>query len=168
MPTYLLTVQLGDVRNGYFFFDRRWSEFHECPALGAIRKGSRLEFVRADGRRTQSDVIDVRAVDEGEPDRSDDGTWYTIVDNNPMTRVRLSPLQTDRDAPPGTQVWLLDEPAVWPSNRFISAPFVLKRSSGAKPLSRMSQNVFAEKDSLPSCPEMSGFGRLRKEVVVSV
>ena len=109
MPTHLLTVRPDDVRNGYFFFDRRLSEFHDCPALGHLGEGSRLEFVRPDGCRTRTKVLDVRADGLEKDGRDDDGTLYWIGDN-PVIRVRLSPLLTDQDAPPGTEVCLLDDP----------------------------------------------------------
>jgi hypothetical protein len=109
MPTHLLTVRPDDVRNGYFFFDRRLSEFHDRPALGHLRKGIRLEFVRPDGCRTQTEVLAVRSDGLEKGGRDDDGTLYGIG-NNPVIRVRLSPLLTDQDAPPGSEVWLLDEP----------------------------------------------------------
>ena len=108
MPTHLLTVRPGDVRNGYFFFDRRLSEFHDRPALGRLGKGSRLEFVRPDGGRTRTEVLAVRADGLEKGGRDDEGTLYWIGDD-PVIRVRLSPLLTDQDAPPGTEVWLLDD-----------------------------------------------------------
>jgi hypothetical protein len=109
MPTHLVTVRPEDVRNGYFFFDRRLSEFHDCPALGHLGLGSRLEFIRPDECRTRTKVLDVRADGLEKDGRDDDGTLYWIGDN-PVIRVRLSPLLTDQDAPPGTEVWLLDDP----------------------------------------------------------
>lgn len=110
MPTHLLTVRPDDVRNGYFFFDRRLAEFHDRPPLGQLGKGSRLEFVRPDGSRTRTEVLAVRSDGLEKGGRDDEGTLYWLG-NNPVVRVRLSPLLTDQDAPPGTEVWLLDEPA---------------------------------------------------------
>jgi hypothetical protein len=108
MPTHLLTVRPDDVRNGYFFLDRRLSEVHDSPALGHLGTGSRLEFIRPDGWRTQTKVLAVRSDDLEKGGRDDEGTLYWIG-NNPVIRVRLSPLLTDQDAPPGTEVWLLDD-----------------------------------------------------------
>jgi len=110
VSTYLLTVRSGDFLNGRLTPGIRLSEFGDRPALGQLAAGIPLELVRPDGTRIRAWVVELSTEDVRVFARADDGTLYEAMDN-PLFRVRVAPALTDWDAPRGTEIWLLGEPA---------------------------------------------------------
>ena len=78
-------------------------------AESAVKKGSRLEFVRPDGAKTFAVVTDMWAegLEEGGRDEDDMTMYWFGVE--PLIRIRLRPQPSDVEAPAGTEIWLLDE-----------------------------------------------------------
>ena len=110
MPTYLLTLQPNDFRDGILVPRLRLSRFRGQPHLGEMTRNSWLEMRRPDGVRCWTNLLAL-AVDDLSREAysdADDATLYSFP-NDPLIRLKLSSVITDEFAPPGTEIWLLDQ-----------------------------------------------------------
>jgi hypothetical protein len=106
-----VTIEPTDFQGGHLAIARRLSALRERPVFGRVAAGSPLELVHPDGTRVRAWVVDLSTDQLEVYGRGDDETVYLIVDD-PLFRLRIAPQQTDTDAPPGTEVWLLGDPHV--------------------------------------------------------
>jgi hypothetical protein len=110
VPTFLLTVQPTDFQGGHLSVARRLSELRDRPAFGRVASGSPLELVRPDATRVRAWVVDLSTDQFELYGRGDDETVYEIF-HDPLFCLRVAPRQTEADAPPGTEIWLVGNPA---------------------------------------------------------
>lgn len=111
MPTYLLTLQPNDFRDGVLVPKLKLSRFRAQPQLGEMTRGGWLEMRRPDGVRCWTNLVHLSVDDLTKVAYSDadDATLYSFP-NDPLVRLKVSAVITDEFAPPGTEIWLLDQP----------------------------------------------------------
>ena len=110
MATYLLTLEPADFRSGYLAPRVKLSRFRGQHQLADIAPGSWLEMRRPDGARCWTNLLELSVDNLTRQGYSvaDDATFYSFP-SDPFVRLKLSACISDEFAPPGTEIWLVDD-----------------------------------------------------------